>query len=192
MLVIAAIVAITLSVQSQKVGVPVPAPTSDSRFDAKGLRYIERSRITRINVAKLPISAASLGLGPNKTVKIESDVGLDEHLQLEGNRAYAAVTADSFRVFSRNGFLSRILFAGQNVDGFPALRGELQAASQFGLTADLASTALDQVRLHNHDGKPFTQTFGPLTALGVPVTVTVSADGAGSYSVNYEMDLTGR
>lgn len=190
-IVIAAVVAITLNVQNHKVGVPVPAPTSDSRFDAPGLRYIERSRITRINIAKLPISAASIGLGPNQTVVIKSETGLDEHLQLEGNRKYAAITAYSFTIVAKDGNVSRIDFAGQNLDGFPALRTELASAAVFGLTTDLAQTATDQVRLHNADGKPFNQTFGPLRELGVPVTVTVAADGAGSYSVNYRMRLTG-
>ena len=190
-IVIAAVVAITLSVQSHKVGVPVPAPTSDSRFDAAGLRYIERSRITRINVAHLPISASAIGLGANQTVLIKSETGLDERLQLEGNRRYAAITADTFTIVAKDGEVSRIDFAGQNLDGFPALRTELASAAVFGLTPDLAQTALDQVRLHNADGKPFNQTFGPLREFGVPVVLTVAADGAGSYSVNYRMRLDG-
>ncbi|MCU1549893.1 MAG: hypothetical protein JWR36_453 [Glaciihabitans sp.] len=188
-LVIATVVTVTLVEQRQNPGVPAPAPTSDSRFDAKGLRAIERSRVTRINIATLPISAASVGLGPNKTVTIESAAGVDEYLQLEGNRTYAALTADSFRIVARDGFLSKILFAGQNVGGFPDLTAELQAASQFGLTGQVAQDALDEVRLHNHDGKPFTKVLGPFHELGVPVTVTVAADGAGSYAVNYEMSL---
>jgi hypothetical protein len=81
--------------------VPVPAPTTDSRFDVKGLDYIERSRITRINVAVLPISSSSLGLTPNQVVHIDSSQSLPEHLQLEGSHRYAQLTANAFTVSAK-------------------------------------------------------------------------------------------
>lgn len=190
-LLIAGVVTATLVAQNRKLGVPVPAPTADSRFDAKGLDYIARSRITRVNIAVLPISTSSLGLTANQVVHISSAAGLPEYLQLEGNRRYAQLTADAFTITAKDGFVRSIRWSSADLTGFPDLSRELAGAFQFGLSSAQATSALDAVRLHNHDHSPFAQTFPPVATFGVPVTVQVAADGNGSYSVNYELDLRG-
>jgi hypothetical protein len=186
---IAAVVTATLITFGRGVGTPAPAPTTDSRFDAKGLEYIFDSRTARINIAHTPIAAQPLGLKPNATVAIGPREGLDQYVQLTGSRTYAAVTASALKIVTKDGFVSRILITPTAIDGFVGFKGELGSASVFGLSATEAQKLLDEVRLLNHDGKGLERTLGPFDALGPPVTITVKTDGADGYDIGYAVAL---
>jgi hypothetical protein len=189
---IAVVVAVTINTSNSGVGRPVPAPTTDSRFDAQGLAYIDRSRITRVNISSTPISSESLGMKPNQKITITNDQGLDEYLQLEGNETFARVTVKTFSISTRDGFVEAITIPPTNTAGFTGLRTELQAASVYGVSQQAAARALDVARAGNIDGKATAQSIGPVTALKVPVTVIVASTGGGEYTVGYTIDLSGR
>jgi hypothetical protein len=199
---IAGTVVTTSILVSNGLGRPVPQATQGqvtdknwSTFTAEGLAYIDASRNVRIDFARAPVDAASLGLPANGSITIgpkdNGDVTLDYYLIVNGGapgQGGDKFTVSQLTIETTDGVVSRVSAPLSEVLNFRQTLAKLTAKAElFGWDTSGTDAIFAQVEQATRDKVPYSFTFGPADAVGVPVSATATCDTSGYCVVEYDV-----
>lgn len=183
-------------------GKPVPAATDGqvtdlnwSIFTAKGLAYIDKSREVRIDFSRAPVDAAALGLPADGSITIgpkdNGDVVLDYYLIVNGGaegQGGDKFTVSQLTIETVSGFVTRVSAPLSEVLNFRQTLTKLESkAPLFGWDVSGADALFSKVEQATRDQVPYSFTFGPADAVGVPIAATASCDTSGYCVVEYDV-----
>jgi hypothetical protein len=193
-----AAVVVTTAVVSQQ-AVPEPRPTGDqvtdlnwSSFTEDGIRYMNETRLPRIDLADAPVEAAPLGLPDAGSVTVgpieQGDTRLDYRLIVRGggeDPGGLQIVVSTFTVTTVGGVIASVEAPLRSPMTFrEALNDVTSRADDFGWTVDTAAV-FEQVEAATRAGEPYSFTVGPADRIGVPVAVRADCDG--TCSLTYEI-----
>ena len=197
---IVAVAATAGTLISNGLGDPVPAPTRGqvtdlnwSIFTKDGLAYIDQTREIRVDLARLPAPSAAIGMADNEAITIgpkdNGDLVLDYYLIVNGGapgKGGDKFTVSQLSIQTAGGVVSSIRASLSDVLNFRKTLAMLTAkAALFGWDTSGTPAIYDTVEQATRDGKPYTFTFGPGVAVGVPIFATASCDTDGYCVVEY-------
>ena len=182
-------------------GAPLPSPTSGqvtdknwSIFTPEGLAYIDASRQVRIDFSRGPVDAAALGLHPDGSITIgpkdNGDVTLDYDLIVNGGaqgQGGDRFTVSQLTIETAGGVISRVSAPLSEVLNFRNTVDKLtKKAELFGWDVSGIDAIFAQVEQATRDNVPYSFSFGPADAVGVPVAATASCETTGYCVVEYD------
>jgi len=183
-------------------GRPVPAATDGqvtdlnwSIFTKKGLAYIDESREVRIDFSRGPADAAALGLPAEGSITIgpkdNGDTTLDYYLIVNGGgegQGGDKFTVSKLTIETKDGVVSKVSAPLSEILNFRQTLAKLEKkAPLFGWDISSEASIYDTVEKATRDGSPYSFTFGPADAVGVPVAATANCDTSGYCVVEYDV-----
>lgn len=183
-------------------GRPVAQPTDGqvtdknwSIFTPEGLAYIDKSRNVRIDFSRGPADAAALGLDPDGSLTIgpkdNGDTALDYYLIVNGGgqgQGGDKFTVSQLTITTTGGFVSRVSAPLSEVLNFRNTLAKLEKkAALFGWDTSGEAAIYDKVEQASRDNVPYSFTFGPADAVGVPISATANCDTSGYCVVEYDV-----
>jgi hypothetical protein len=181
-----AIIVATIYLSQQPLGRPPAVPPATAQTDNKfttftdaGIEYATSARFVSVNVTDRPIAASDIGLSDDETVTIPA-AELGNRLRITlGREVVEVVPVGSVSVTSEGGVVTQLVYTDTGYGIGDARRTLLADVDQFGLPSDQIATVVSTVKQSQRDGKSYSETLEPGTALGVPVTPNLSCDTDG-------------
>jgi hypothetical protein len=201
-LLVVATVVVTSILVSNGLGQPVPQATEGqvtdknwSSFTAEGLAYIDASRNVRIDFSHAPVDAAALGLPADGAITIgpkdNGDITLDYYLIVNGGapgQGGDKFTVSQMTIETAGGVISRVSAPLSEVLNFRQTLTKLTTKAElFGCDTSGTDAIFDHVEQATRDKVPYSFTFGPADAVGVPVSATANCDPTGYCVVEYDV-----
>jgi hypothetical protein len=183
------VIVVAVSLQLQGLGKPRTLPPAVaangySKFDDEGLRYISDTQTVWFDLRNKPLLAAPLKLPADGTTTIGSRDLIYNYLGLYGNDTAIKLPIDSLEITTAGGSVTTIDALVVN-GGFNDVRAGLEAAAAYGLDSTATDAFIAQALQDNRAGNRYQRTLGPGTALGAPISVSVTCEAANSCVEHY-------
>jgi hypothetical protein len=178
--------AVIATVVVSQLAVPAPRPTGDqvtdlnwSSFTPEGIRYIDRTRLPRIDLSDAPVEAAELGLPDDGVTTLgpidQGDTRLDYRLIVNGGGEEPGglqIVVSTFSITTVDGVVQSVTAPLRSPMTFrETLNAMLADADTYGWSID-TDAIYEQVEAASRAGEPYAFTAGPGDRIGVPVAAT--------------------
>jgi hypothetical protein len=175
-------IAVAVVIQLSGSAKPVVEKAGDTTFNKAGIVAMQKDADAQIDV-RGPRQASVIDLPANGSTTFGPFSGISTELDLVGTGGIQSLYVDSFRVTTKDNYLTTISTTTQEFS-FAGIHGQLEAESVVGITPNQMAAFQNAMPVGAGDPTSFfSLSVGTGTALGVPTTVSVKCAGPSGCAV---------